>query len=90
MTAAVDLTNVSVRRGEALAVNRVSLSVLRGSWFGLIGANGSGKTSLLRALCGRLAIASGKCVIDGQPAPNRVARAQAIALPHRSKACRRR
>ena len=39
----------------------VDLSVPAGSWFGLIGANGSGKTSLLRALAGRLPFATGTC-----------------------------
>lgn len=48
-----------------------------GSWCGLIGANGSGKTSLLRALAGRLPFAAGTCVIDGADfVENRMARAQ--------------
>lgn len=43
----------------------------------MIGANGSGKTSLLRALAGRLPFAAGTCVIDGADfVENRMARAQ--------------
>lgn len=65
MSAGVRLEAVSVRRGDAVVVDRVSLFVPRGAWFGLIGANGSGKTSLLRAVAGRLPIATGRCVVDG-------------------------
>jgi ABC-2 type transport system ATP-binding protein len=36
---------MTVRYGNALAVDAVSLSVGRGEIFGLLGANGAGKTS---------------------------------------------
>ncbi|WP_404334950.1 ATP-binding cassette domain-containing protein [Sphingomonas sp. MMS12-HWE2-04] len=44
----------------------MDLAITAGSWFGLIGANGSGKTSLLRGLAGRLPFASGSCRISGR------------------------
>lgn len=59
------LDKVSVRRGALTAVRDVSFEVGEGRWFGVIGANGSGKTSLLRAIAGRLPIAGGACRIDG-------------------------
>lgn len=62
---AVALDAVSVRRGRDVVVKNVGLEVRHGSWFGLIGANGSGKTSLLRAVGGRLAIDAGSCIIGG-------------------------
>jgi ABC-type multidrug transport system ATPase subunit len=62
---AVSLDALSVRRGPDLVVKGVGLAVRQGSWFGLIGANGSGKTSLLRAIGGRLAIDSGSCIVEG-------------------------
>lgn len=65
MTPAVLLRGVAVERGGRLAVHGVDLTVTRGTWFGLIGANGSGKTSLLRALAGRLPFAAGSCRVDG-------------------------
>ena len=40
---------VTVRYGDAVAVHAVSETVRRGEWLGLIGANGAGKSSLLRA-----------------------------------------
>jgi ABC-2 type transport system ATP-binding protein len=65
MTLAVDLAGASVERSGKRVVRDVDMAVPAGSWFGLIGANGSGKTSLLRALAGRLALAGGRCLIGG-------------------------
>lgn len=76
MNSAVVLTGGMVERGGQRVVHGVDLTVPAGSWFGLIGANGSGKTSLLRALAGRLPFASGSCQISGEEVrANRAARA---------------
>jgi ABC-2 type transport system ATP-binding protein len=70
-----------VARGDVLAVRGVSLDIPRGGWFGLIGANGSGKTSLLRAMAGRLPIRSGRVRLDGADlTEDRAARARAIGF----------
>lgn len=84
MTPAVTIAGAAVERGSARVVHGVGLAVPPGSWFGLIGANGSGKTSLLRALAGRLPFAEGSCVIDGHElSADRAARAArcGFALP---------
>ena len=65
MNVAVELTAVAVERSGQRVVQDVDLTVAPGSWFGLIGANGSGKTSLLRAVAGRLPFAGGSCRIGG-------------------------
>lgn len=76
MNLAVDLTGAAVERGGQRVVQGVDLAVSPGSWFGLIGANGSGKTSLLRALAGRLPFNGGSCWVDGKEmADDRIARA---------------
>jgi ABC-type multidrug transport system ATPase subunit len=76
MNPAVDLAGAIVERGGQHVVQGVDLTIPRGSWFGLIGANGSGKTSLLRALAGRLPFAGGSCRVDGEElAEDRAARA---------------
>ncbi|PNB01187.1 ABC transporter, partial [Pseudomonas sp. FW306-2-11BA] len=61
MNPAVLLAGAAVDRNGQRVVHDVHLTVTRGSWFGVIGANGSGKTSLLRALAGRLPFAAGSC-----------------------------
>ena len=57
--------NIEVRYGQAIAVSGVSLSVGPGAWVALIGANGAGKTSLLRAIVG-LTPHAGRTRLDGE------------------------
>ncbi len=66
MNPTIELTGAIVDRGGQRVVQGVDLTVPHGSWYGLIGANGSGKTSLLRALAGRLPFAGGSCRVEGQ------------------------
>ena len=66
MNPAINLAGATVERSGQRVVQGVDLTISHGSWFGLIGANGSGKTSLLRALAGRLPFASGSCRVDGE------------------------
>lgn len=81
MTAALAIERVSVHRSGARVVREACFDIAAGSWFGLIGANGSGKTSLLRAIAGRLPIDAGRCRIGGVDlAADRVARARAIGF----------
>ncbi len=65
MNPAILVDGASVDRGGTRVVHDVGFTIPSGCWFGLIGANGSGKTSLLRALGGRLPFATGTCRIDG-------------------------
>lgn len=51
-TAALTVTGVSVRRGGQEVLRDVGFTLEPGAFCGLIGANGSGKTSLLRAILG--------------------------------------
>jgi ABC-type multidrug transport system ATPase subunit len=70
-----------VLRGGIAVVREASLSLAPGRWFGLIGANGSGKTSLLRAIAGRLPVESGCVRIGGRDlTADPAARARAIGF----------
>jgi ABC-2 type transport system ATP-binding protein len=60
------LRNVSVSYGFSKAINSVSFDLPRGQTLGLIGANGAGKTSSIRALLGMLKIKQGEISILGE------------------------
>jgi urea transport system ATP-binding protein len=57
--------NVNLFYGAAQALRGVSLSASIGKVTCLLGRNGVGKTSLLRAICGLQPIASGSIAVDG-------------------------
>jgi len=67
-THAVIAENISFSYGGRVALDNLSLSVERGSLFGLLGPNGSGKSTLLSLLAGLRAPAAGEVrVMDQQP-----------------------
>lgn len=73
--------DVTFSYADSTILDRVSLSVERGEFVGLIGPSGSGKTTLARLLSGRLAPLLGEVTADGQPVPmGRDARRRNIAL----------
>ena len=61
------LEEVTVRYGSTVAVDRVSMHVDEGELVTLIGANGAGKTSTLRAISGLEPVLSGQITFDGHP-----------------------
>ena len=54
-----ELTDVSMRFGDLVVVDRFSATILRGDKVGLIGPNGAGKTTLLELILGHLQPTSG-------------------------------
>ncbi|MEV8061534.1 ABC transporter ATP-binding protein [Streptomyces antimycoticus] len=56
-------------RGGQLAVDALDLSVPRGSVFGFLGPNGSGKTTTIRMLMGLIEPTSGRARLLGEPMP---------------------
>lgn len=56
----LDIDRITVHYGKSLAVEDVSLSVPEGSVMSIIGANGSGKSTILNALVGLVPISSGQ------------------------------
>jgi ABC-type multidrug transport system ATPase subunit len=79
------IEGLEVERGGTLAVRAFDYAHEGPGWIGLVGANGSGKTSLLRALAGRLPIRAGRILIGGRDlSRDRAARAAAtgFAIDH--------
>lgn len=62
----IKVENVEKYYGKIKALNRVSLTVKDGSIYGLIGTNGSGKSTVLRAMAGIFRPEKGKIEIDGE------------------------
>lgn len=66
------------RYGNRLAVNNLGLEVRRGDVFGLLGPNGSGKTTTLRMVLGLVFPTAGEILLFGTPAADTVARGAAL------------
>ncbi|MHC8494795.1 ABC transporter ATP-binding protein [Thalassospira sp. SM2505] len=62
----LELRNVGWNAGFKKIISDVSLSVERGEFLGLIGPNGSGKTSLMTVLAGIRAPSTGQALLVGQ------------------------
>lgn len=56
---AVELTNLTRKFGDFIAVNNVTLQIPQGSIYGFLGPNGSGKSTTIRMLCGLMEPTSG-------------------------------
>jgi ABC-type multidrug transport system ATPase subunit len=63
--AMIECTNLTKRFGHVTAVDHVSLSIAKRSIFGFLGPNGSGKTTVIRMLCGILELTEGTGRIAG-------------------------
>ena len=61
----LELKNVSLRYGQVRALENVSLQVATGSIAALIGANGAGKSSVLRAITRLRPVQQGEVLLDG-------------------------
>ena len=62
---AVVVDALTRRFGNVLAVDHASFTIHAGALFGILGPNGSGKTTTIRMLCGLLAPTSGSATVAG-------------------------
>lgn len=81
----LQVQGLSVRDGNRLAVQDVSLTVKPGEVTAVIGANGAGKSELVLALAGVLPMVAGDIKLDGAPlsarGPEAIRRAGIAAIP---------
>jgi ABC-2 type transport system ATP-binding protein len=62
---AVKTDKLTRRFGKFTAVDQVSIEVKQGEIFGFLGANGAGKTTMIRMLCGLLKPSAGNATVAG-------------------------
>src|SRR6476661_2228931 len=62
---AITVRDLTRRFGSFTAVDRVSFDVGEGEIFGFLGANGAGKSTTIRMLCGLLKPTSGTATVGG-------------------------
>lgn len=81
----LSVNSIHVARGEIDVLRDVSLDVKQGQFVAILGANGGGKTTLLRALSGLLPTHAGDMLFDGQSLlgkkPHDIARAGLVHVP---------
>jgi len=61
----IEVENLVKKFGDFTAVDNISFEVKEGEIFGFLGANGAGKTTAIKMLCGLMAPTSGRGVVAG-------------------------
>lgn len=61
----IEVNGLTRRFGDFIAVDNISFDVSQGEVFGFLGANGAGKTTAMRILCGLLNPSSGSATVCG-------------------------
>jgi len=61
----IEVTSLTKYYGDKVGVNNVSFSIKKGETVGLLGPNGSGKTTIMKMLAGHMLPTSGSITIDG-------------------------
>jgi ABC-2 type transport system ATP-binding protein len=60
----INVSNLTIRYPEVIAINNVSIELKEGIIYGLVGPNGAGKSSLIRSLVGLLVEYEGEITFD--------------------------
>ena len=61
----IEVNNLNKTFGKFVAVNSISFKVKEGEIFGFLGANGAGKSTTIKMLCGLLEPTSGDALVGG-------------------------
>ena len=62
----IKVENVTKKIGQATVLDQISMELESGMIYGLKGKNGSGKTMLMRMICGLILPTQGRIMIDGK------------------------
>jgi ABC-2 type transport system ATP-binding protein len=66
----IEVNNLTKQFGKFTAVDNISFNVKKGEIFGFLGANGAGKSTTIRMLCGILEPTSGDALVSGYSVKN--------------------
>ncbi len=72
--AAIEARGLTRKFGALLAVDRLTLTIPRAQIYGFLGPNGSGKTTVIRMLCGLLEPSAGEASVLGISVPREAPR----------------
>jgi branched-chain amino acid transport system ATP-binding protein len=67
----LEIIDLEVAYGSILALHRISLKVEKGKIITLVGSNGAGKSTTLRAISGLIRARGGKVMLEGEDITNR-------------------
>jgi branched-chain amino acid transport system ATP-binding protein len=81
----LELHDLEVRYGTALALSRLSLTVGRGKVLAVLGPNGAGKSTIARTVSGLVRVKAGRIILDGRDItrrrPDQIREAGLVHLP---------
>ncbi|HOL83783.1 MAG TPA: ABC transporter ATP-binding protein [Thermoclostridium caenicola] len=78
----LSVNNLSLSYGKNRALSNVSFEVQKGEIFSIIGANGAGKSSLLRCISGLVKPMEGTIYYEGKPLPKEPHKITAAGIVH--------
>ena len=85
MSVLLDATNLDLQYGKVQVLFDVSIAVERGEFIALLGTNGAGKSTFLKAVSNLSGLTAGKVIFDGEDitgsAPDRIAAAGLAHVP---------
>ena len=64
--AIIQVNNVSLKIRKESILKNVSLEIAQGKIYGIVGRNGSGKTMLMKCICGFVKPTTGEVYVEGQ------------------------
>ncbi|NLM06286.1 MAG: ABC transporter ATP-binding protein [Tissierellia bacterium] len=82
----LEVSNITKKYGDRFAIKDISFSLEKGKLLSVLGASGSGKTTILRAIGGFINLNLGKIILDGEDITNLPAEKRQVATVFQSYA----